>query len=64
MTPDIVCVWRHAEHTVYGVQCTLLFLQCRLRWTAEYHRWIRNVSEPGPGGVPLSHRSKYCNFNV
>ena len=27
-TPNMVCVWRHAEHTIYGVLCTLYFLQC------------------------------------
>ena len=27
-TPYLVCVWRHAEHTVYGVLGTLYFLQC------------------------------------
>ena len=28
-TPNTVCIWRHAEHTVCGVLCTLaIFLQC------------------------------------
>ena len=24
-TPNLVCVWRHGDHTVFGVQCTLFF---------------------------------------
>ena len=23
-TPNLVCIWRHGDHTVFGVQCTLL----------------------------------------
>ena len=32
-TPNTVCVWRHAEHTVYGVLYTLFFLQCTFQHT-------------------------------
>ena len=37
-TPYLVCVWRHAEHTVYGVLGTLYFLQCKPQNQAGWHK--------------------------
>ena len=33
-TPNLMCAWRHAEHTVYGVLGTLYFYSAAIRYCA------------------------------
>ena len=56
-TLNMVCVWRHAKHTAYGVLNTLYFLQCTLNSVMDLAHSQQSLQQAGAATQEPAQRS-------